>query len=80
MRAYSLNYAKENLERIFREMLDDDEDTYITLDSGACVVAMPLERFEAWKEKNRLFSQNAVWGGRISQNPDPQAPSIDNAD
>lgn len=56
MTAYSLKYAKENLERIAQEAVDNDQATYITLDSGEAVVIVPKERYESWNETDYLLS------------------------
>ena len=55
MTAYSLKYAKENLERIAQETVDNDLPTYITLDSGEAVVIVPKERYESWSETDYLM-------------------------
>jgi len=59
MTAYSLKYAKENLERIAQEAVDNDQATYITLDSGESVVIVPRQRYEAWNETDYLLSNPA---------------------
>ena len=59
MTAYSLKYAKENLERIAQEAVDNDQATYITLDSGEAVVIVPKERYESWNETDYLLSNPA---------------------
>ena len=59
MTAYSLKYAKENLERIAQETVDNDQPTYITLDSGEAVVIVPKERYESWSETDYLMSNPA---------------------
>lgn len=59
MSAYSLKYAKENLERIAQETVDNDDATYITLDSGEAVVIVPRERYESWNETEYLLSNPA---------------------
>ena len=59
MTAYSLKYAQENLERIAQEAVDNDQATYITLDSGEAVVIVPRERYESWSETDYLSSNPA---------------------
>lgn len=59
MTAYSLKYAKENLERIAQEAVDNDQATYITLDSGESVVIVPRQRYESWNETEYLLSNPA---------------------
>ncbi|MEF2279218.1 type II toxin-antitoxin system Phd/YefM family antitoxin [Deinococcus sp. YIM 134068] len=59
MTAYSIKYAKENLERIAQEAVDNDQATYITLDSGEAVVIVPKERYESWNETDYLLSNPA---------------------
>lgn len=59
MTAYSLKYAKEHLERIAQETVDNDQATYITLDSGEAVVIVPRERYESWSETDHLLANPA---------------------
>lgn len=59
MTAYSLKFAKENLERIAQEAVDNDQATYITLDNGESVVIIPSERYESWSETEYLLSNPA---------------------
>lgn len=66
MSAYSLRYAQENLERTRQEAVDNDEATYITLDSGESVVIVPRERYESWNETEYLLS-NPVNAERLRQ-------------
>ena len=59
MAAYSLNYVKENLERIEEETVDNCTETILTPDSGKAVVMIPLEEYEPWKETQYLLSSRA---------------------
>lgn len=59
MTAYSINYLRENLDRIAEETIDNSEQTIITLDSGKAFVMLPLEEFESWKETQYLLSSRA---------------------
>ncbi len=59
MSAYSLKYAKEHLERIAQETVDNCDETVLTLDSGDAVVLIPLKQYESWKETDYLLSNPA---------------------
>ncbi|WP_293911682.1 type II toxin-antitoxin system Phd/YefM family antitoxin [Deinococcus sp.] len=59
MTAYSLKYAKENLERIAEETIENCDQAIVTLDSGKAVVMIPLEEYESWKETHYLLSSPA---------------------
>lgn len=59
MTAYSLKYAKDNLERIAEETVQNSDETIITLDSGEAVVMIPLEQYESWKETRFLLANPA---------------------
>ncbi|MXV20811.1 type II toxin-antitoxin system Phd/YefM family antitoxin [Deinococcus xianganensis] len=59
MTAYSLKYAKDHLERIAEETVENSAETIITLDSGQAVVMIPLEQYESWKETQFLLSNPA---------------------
>ncbi|MBZ9750932.1 type II toxin-antitoxin system Phd/YefM family antitoxin [Deinococcus sp. HMF7604] len=59
MTAYSLKFAKDNLERIAQETVQNSDETIITLDSGEAVVLIPLEQYEAWKETHHLLANPA---------------------
>ncbi|WP_221089605.1 type II toxin-antitoxin system Phd/YefM family antitoxin [Deinococcus aquaedulcis] len=56
MTAYSLKFAKDNLERIAQETVRNSDETIITLDSGEAVVMIPMEQYEAWKETQLLMT------------------------
>lgn len=59
MTAYSLKYAKENLERIAEELIENSDQTIVTLDSGKAFVMIPLDEYESWKETQYLLSSRA---------------------
>ncbi|CAM3566111.1 Antitoxin [Deinococcus saxicola] len=59
MTAYSLKYAQENLERIAEEMIENCDETVVTLDSGKAFVMIPMEQYESWKETQYLMSSRA---------------------
>ena len=59
MTAYSLKYAKENLERIAEAVIDDSDATTITLDSGRSVVLVDAAVYQNWQEMDHLLSNPA---------------------
>lgn len=60
MTAYSLKYAKENLERIAEELIDNSDQTIVTLDSGKAFVMIPLDEYESWEETEYLLSNRST--------------------
>ena len=59
MTAITLNDAKENLERIINQVINDDEPAILCTDSGQQVVLLPLDEFNSWKETIYLLSNPA---------------------
>ncbi len=59
MTAVTLNDAKENLERIINQVVEDDEPAILCTDSGQQVVLLPLDEFNSWKETLYLLSNPA---------------------
>lgn len=59
MTAISLNDAKENLERIINQVINDDEPAILCTESGEQVVVLPLDEFNSWKETIYLLSNPA---------------------
>ncbi len=59
MTAYSLKYAKENLERIAEETIENSDETIVTLDSGKAFVMIPMDQYASWKETQYLLSSRA---------------------
>ena len=59
MTAYSLKYAKENLERIAEETIENSDETIVTLDSGKAFVMIPMDQYGSWKETQYLLSSRA---------------------
>jgi len=59
MTAMTLNEAKENLERLINQVVDDAEPAILCSDSGRQVVVLPLDEFNSWKETIYLLSNPA---------------------
>ena len=59
MTAITLNDAKENLERIISQVINDAEPAILCTDSGQQVVVLPLDEFNSWKETIYLLSNPA---------------------
>lgn len=59
MTAMTLNEAKENLERLISQVIDNHEPAILCTDSGQQVVVLPLEEFNSWKETIYLLSNPA---------------------
>ena len=49
MTAITLNDAKENLERIINQVINDAEPAILCTDSGQQVVVLPLDEFNSWE-------------------------------
>jgi antitoxin YefM len=50
MTAMTLNEAKENLEQLINQVIDNNEPAILCTDSGQQVVVLPLDEFNSWKE------------------------------
>jgi antitoxin YefM len=59
MTAMTLSEAKENLERVINQVIEDDEPAIVCTDSGQRVVVLPLDEFNSWKETIYLLSNPA---------------------
>lgn len=59
MTAMTLSEAKENLERLIKQVIEDDEPAIVCTDSGQQVVVLPLDEFNSWKETIYLLSNPA---------------------
>ena len=59
MTAITLNEAKENLEKLVKQVLDDDEPAIVCTESGQRVVVLSLNEFNSWKETIYLLSDPA---------------------
>jgi antitoxin YefM len=59
MTAITLDDAKENLERILNQVINDAEPAILCTDSGQQVVMLPLDEFNSWKETIYLLSNPA---------------------
>ncbi|HMG76272.1 MAG TPA: type II toxin-antitoxin system prevent-host-death family antitoxin [Pyrinomonadaceae bacterium] len=59
MTAMTLSEAKENLERVINQVIEDDEPAIVCTDSGQQVVVLPLDEFNSWKETIYLLSNPA---------------------
>ena len=59
MTAMTLKEAKENLEQLVNQVIDDAEPAILCTDSGQQVVLLPLAEFNSWKETIYLLSNPA---------------------
>lgn len=59
MTAMTLSEAKENLEKVINQVIEDDEPAIVCTDSGQQVVMLPLDEFNSWKETIYLLSNPA---------------------
>jgi antitoxin YefM len=59
MTAMTLSEAKENLERLINQVIEDAEPAIVCTDSGQQVVVLPLDEFNSWKETIYLLSNPA---------------------
>jgi antitoxin YefM len=59
MTAMTLNEAKENLEQLINQVIDNNEPAILCTDSGQQVVVLPLDEFNSWKETIYLLSNPA---------------------
>jgi antitoxin YefM len=59
MTAITLDDAKENLERILNQVINDAEPAILCTDSGQQVVLLSLDEFNSWKETIYLLSNPA---------------------
>jgi antitoxin YefM len=59
MTAMTLNEAKENLERLINQVIDNGEPAIVCTDSGKQVVLLSLDEFNSWKETIYLLSNPA---------------------
>ena len=55
----SLKYAKENLEKVIKEVIDRGEGVFIATDLGETLVMLPLEEWSSMKETAHLMSNPA---------------------
>ncbi|MEP7190404.1 MAG: type II toxin-antitoxin system prevent-host-death family antitoxin [Roseiflexaceae bacterium] len=59
MHAVTLKDAKQNLERLLTQVLDDAEPTIVVLETGRQVVLVPLDEYSAWQETRYLLANPA---------------------
>jgi antitoxin YefM len=59
MQAVTLKEAKQNLERLLTQVLDDAEPTIVVMETGQQVVVVPLDEYTAWQETRYLLSNPA---------------------
>ena len=59
MTPITLSEAKENLEKIVNQVLQDEEPAILCTAAGEQVVVLPLEDFDSWKETVYLLSNPA---------------------
>ena len=55
MNAFSLKYAKENLEKVVQEAVDRGDGVFIATYSGETVVLLSLEEWSSMKETAHLM-------------------------
>ncbi len=55
MNAFTLKYAKENLEKVVKEAIDQGDGVFIAMDSGETIVMLPLEEWSSIKETAHLI-------------------------
>jgi antitoxin YefM len=60
MNAFTLTYAKENLERVLQEAINHEEPIFIATDSGQTVVLLSLEEWSSLKETAFLAANPAM--------------------
>ena len=59
MTAITLNEAKKNLEKLIKQVIDNDEPAIVSTETGEQVVVLPLNEFNSWKETIYLLSNPA---------------------
>ena len=59
MHAITSKEAKQDLERVLTQVLDDAEPTIVVLDNGQQVVVLPLDEYTAWQETRYLLANPA---------------------
>lgn len=59
MTSITATEAKKNFDSIANRVVSDAEPLVITLDTGAQIVLMPLDDFNAWQETAYLLSNPA---------------------
>lgn len=59
MHAVTLKEAKQDLERLLTQVLDDAEATIVVLETGQQVVVLPLDEYTAWQETRYLLANPA---------------------
>jgi antitoxin YefM len=59
MTAMTLTEAKNNLEKVINQVIEDAEPAIVCTESGQQVVVLPLNEFNSWKETIYLVSNPA---------------------
>lgn len=59
MQIVTLEEAKQNLERLLTQVLDDAAPTVVLLASGKQVVLVPHDEYTAWQETRYLLASPA---------------------
>ena len=59
MNAVTVTDAKQNLEQLIIQVIDNAEPTIVSTDSGRKIVMMALDEFNSWQETFYLLSNPA---------------------
>ena len=59
MNAVTLNDAKQNLEKLIKQVIADAEPAIVCTETGEQVVLISLDEFNSWKETIYLLSNPA---------------------
>lgn len=59
MHAVTLKEAKQHLERLLTQVLEDAQPTIVVLEDGQQVVVVPLDDYTAWQETRYLLANPA---------------------
>lgn len=59
MHAVTLKEAKQDLEGLLTQVIDDAEATIVVLETGQQVVVLPLDEYTAWQETRYLLANPA---------------------
>lgn len=59
MHAVTLKDAKQNLERLLTQVVDDAEPAIVVLETGQQVVVVSLDEYTSWQETRYLLANPA---------------------
>ena len=59
MNAVTLRQAEQNLESLITQVVSNAEPTIVSTDSGASVVLLDLDEYNAWQETTYLLANPA---------------------